>query len=548
MAQLSQFERLAERYFEASYEMMPVSATLLGIHQYDDRLGDFSRPAFADHLQRLRDFRRQLAALDKSRLPMPTQIDYDLVASDVETTIRWIDEIPEWRRNPSFYVDWPLFGVLTLLIRDFAPLEERLRSVIGRLSALGQALAAATENLENPPPVYTQVAIESVESGLDLFNTMVPSIAKLAPNLEAAVLAANGGAVAAYTNYLDFLKNDLLPRSNGDYAIGKDRFEAKLRSEHMLDLTTAQLRSIGQRVYDETKAALEKLAATIDPNRRWSDLVEEARQHHPRADDLLETYRRELTSLRSFIVTRDLVTLPSNEVLEVVETPGFARATTPYAAYLPPAPFEREQKGQFWVTPIDLGQPAEVQRAQLGEHCYASLPSIALHEAYPGHHLQFVWSNNVSNYVRKHVSSSLFAEGWALYCEQLLGDQRYTPATGGEVDGRMFRLFLLKDQLWRAARVLIDVGLHTRTMSVDQAVRLLVDEVKLTEAAARTEVQRYTMTPTQPMSYMMGKLEILRLRDELKLPLHQFHDLLLSSGTIPLKLVREELAAKATRG
>jgi uncharacterized protein (DUF885 family) len=306
----------------------------------------------------------------------------------------------------------------------------------------------------------------------------------------------------------------------------------------MLDVSAEDLAATGRRLFEDTLAQLRELAADVAPGRDWPALVEEARADHPTAEGLLDAYRDELARLRAFVRERDLVSIPEGERLEVVETPPFERAVVPYAAYMPPAPFEPTQQGQFWVTPIDLQAPREQQLAQLREHCRGSFPITALHEGYPGHHLQLVRANGLSSYVRKHASSDLFAEGWAFYCEQLMGEHGYYR------DWRL-TLFQLKDQLWRSARVVIDAGLHTGMMGFDEAVTLLVEGAHLARAQAEGEVRRYCLTPTQPMTYAMGKEQILALREELAdLPPRQFHDLLLSSGTIPFALVRQEILTR----
>jgi uncharacterized protein (DUF885 family) len=226
-----------------------------------------------------------------------------------------------------------------------------------------------------------------------------------------------------------------------------------------------------------------------------------------------------------------------------VDTPVFERATTPYAAYLQPAPFDAEHGGTFFVTPVDVGRRPEVQEQQLQGHNYVSLPLTTLHEAYPGHHLQLSHAVKVGSRLRRLSDSNVFAEGWALYCEELMYEQGYflDPVT---------RLYQLKDLLWRACRVVIDVGLHTGRMTVAEAVEYLVDQAMLERVNAEAEVRRYTLTPTQPMSYLVGKLELLKVREEAKrrmgarFNLYDFHAALLSSGTLPPALIREELWAR----
>jgi uncharacterized protein (DUF885 family) len=220
------------------------------------------------------------------------------------------------------------------------------------------------------------------------------------------------------------------------------------------------------------------------------------------------------------------------------------RATTPYAAYLQPAPFDADQTGYFFVTPVDTSRRKDEQAQQLEGHCYASLALTAVHEGYPGHHLQLCHANLAGSRLRQLADSPVFAEGWALYCEELMHSQGYY------LDATT-RLFQLKDLLWRACRVVIDVGLHTGKMTFMQAVDYLVEQAMLERVNALIEVKRYTMTPTQPMSYLVGKLQIEALRDEARkqagasFDLAAFHTRLLKSGTIPLALVREELFAPA---
>jgi uncharacterized protein (DUF885 family) len=240
------------------------------------------------------------------------------------------------------------------------------------------------------------------------------------------------------------------------------------------------------------------------------------------------------------------VTIPPDEKLTILDTPVFERSIIPYAAYLPPGPFEDLQEGMFYVTPVDENASREQREEQLQGHNLAALPVTALHEAYPGHHLQLVRANENPSVIRKLHESSLFAEGWALYCEEMMYRQ-------GFYSNDETRLYQLKDSLWRAARVVIDVSLHTGAMSFDQAVDFLVEQAMLERTNAIAEVKRYTMTPTQPMSYSVGKkeiMDILRSARQVKadIELKEFHDLLLSSGTIPPAAVKKEVLARVSSG
>lgn len=524
------FEDVARNFYETWDRLHPVSASWLGVHAYDDRLGDFSEAGFEEQSAELAAYEERLSQVNQQALPAEQQLDHELVLADLHAG-RWsIEKVAAWRSNPALYVQRPLFGLLVLVTRSYAPLEERLRSAIGRMTELRDVFEAGRNNVENPPRVFTEVAIQAAQSGEQFLRSVFPNLARREPDLEEELLEAVDEAVRAFESHLHYLRADLLPRSNGDFAIGRELYDERLRDWHRLDLDAETLGATGERLVAETKDALARLAREIDSSADWPSLVEQAKQQHPQAGQLLDAYRQELERLKRFIRERDLVGLPSGERLDVVETPAFERSVVPYAAYMPPGPFDADQTGQFWVTPINRNSAPREQQAQLQEHCSHTIPIIALHEAYPGHHLQLVWANQSGSPVRKRAHSDLFAEGWAFYCEQLLAEHGY-------LEDPRARLFQLKDQLWRAARVVIDPSLHTGRMSFEEAVRFLVDEAKLAEAQARAEVRRYTMSPTQPMTYAIGKEEILRLRQEhSSLPLRQFHDRLLSVGTIPLSL------------
>jgi uncharacterized protein (DUF885 family) len=308
----------------------------------------------------------------------------------------------------------------------------------------------------------------------------------------------------------------------------------------MPEYTADEILEIGRDAKKTTETELERTGQIIDPKKTWRELIGELEEIHPTAPQLEETYRREMMAARDFVREKRLVTIPVGEELEVRPTQLFERPTLPYAAYMSPAPFEKKQKGFFYVTPIDETQTPEAQAAQLKGHPSYGIPVIALHEAYPGHHLQLVLANRNKNKIRRVMATTVFIEGWALYCEEMMHE------AGFYSDPRTV-LFKLKDQLWRACRVIIDVGIHTGAMTFDQAVVLLVDAAKLQKVHAEKEVTRYTGSPTQPMSYLIGKKQIMELRRDYQakmagnFQLREFHDRLLSFGSIPVALIRKAM-------
>ncbi len=541
MGAREEFQALAQDYFDTWYRHNPVEASWLGIHAYDDLLGDYDAGSLDDRILLTAEYLQRLLAIDQAELGTEMGVDYDLIAAELRATLWTLQDVVDWRRNPNLYAEAPLVGLLVLVSRDYAPLEERMRSAASRLRAAGRVLEQGIQNVAQPPHIFTETAMQTCEGGLRFLGDVIPRLAAELPDARQRddLHAAAQEAARAYRDYLAYLRDALLPRSNGGFAVGRALYERRLREWHFLDLTADEMAATGLRLMQETWEELERVAREIDPRRSWQEIVEAAKHDTPAADELLDAYRREIARLRQFILDRGFVSIPEGEELEVIETPVFERAIVPYAAYMPPGPFESRQLGSFWVTPIDPSLPPEAQQEQLKEHCLYSFPITALHEAYPGHHLQLAFANLSAGYVRKHFQSDLCAEGWAFYCEQLMEEQGY-------YQDRRLRLFQLKDQLWRSARVYIDARLQTGQMSVPEAVDLLVNEAYLARAQAEGEVRRYTMTPTQPMTYAMGKEQILALRREFAhLPLREFHDRLLSSGTIPFALTARELRAEA---
>jgi uncharacterized protein (DUF885 family) len=538
MDPLEQFDYLATEYFEASYRASPTTATELGIHKYDDRLDDLSASALRAYAAQLEDFRARFETLDPTSLQDGAASDHGLILAEIDNLLLSLGSIRDWQRDPSYYVTAPLFSIFLLASRDFAPLSERVHNMTARLEQLPDLLADGRANLQHPPRVLTEVAIEETEGAIEFCSTLVPQLMRQLPKAPRALVRASSRASRALYDYLDFLRDELMLVSTGALGIGADNFAAKLRLEHMLPYTVDEVFSMGQRMFEETQRELVDWARRIDPTKTWREITDSARREYPSRSRLLYVYRKEVARLRRFILEKDLVTLPEDDC-DVVETPPFDRALNSYAAYIGPGPFETNQRGQFWVTPVDPYAPVASQVEQLGEHCNYLYPITAAHEAYPGHHVQLVRANQVGSRWRKHFSSSLFAEGWALYCEELIGEAGYYR------EPRM-KLFQLKDRLWRAARVMVEIGLHCYGMSLDEAARYLVDEVGMTPTAARAETRRYAAEPTQPLSYLIGELEVYKLREKFAhLSLREFHDLLLSSGTIPFALVEKEMEQKA---
>jgi uncharacterized protein (DUF885 family) len=355
------------------------------------------------------------------------------------------------------------------------------------------------------------------------------------PETAAAAAAASDAALAALAAFDADLER-WTERGAAKFAIGEDAFNFHLHYEHALRDTAPELWRYGHRLVEELQADLAARAARIGPGEPWPDLVTRLRGDHPGADELVDAYAREMARARTFVAERGLAGMPDGP-LHVVPTPEFLRPLIPFAAYDAPGAFAADRSGYFYVTPPAASLAPAQREARLRDHCHYDLAATALHEGYPGHHLHFLVGQSQASEVRRLVWTPLTVEGWALYCEDMM-------AEAGFYRNEEERLFQRLHMLWRAVRILLDVGLHTRGMTFAQAVDMLTGQLHVDRANAEAEVRRYCSTPTYQMSYAVGRRELLALRDAFRAArassytLRGFHDAVLAYGGLPVSLIR----------
>ena len=531
-----EFEALRDEILARMHEWAPVHSTFLGIHDYDGELGDVSGVAIASQARAMSSYADRLDGL--GGLAPDAEDERVLLLHLLRSELLDVETLREWSRNPSHYPTLCLYGLYILVARDFAPLPERARDFLSRLRQVPAVLAAARENVAEPPAVFCITARLHAQGGLAFLAETVPQLAGLVPDLAAGLAEAAEAAADAMHGFDAYLARLLEEDRGAPFAIGEPAFAQKMWLDHMIRTTPAELLVLGEEQVALATGKLAELAGRIEPGADWTDVVARLKDDHPSPGTLLAEYRAAMAAARDFVAERELATIPPNEHLDVIETPLFDRATIPYAAYLPPAPFEDGKVGLFYVTPVEDG--AQDAEERLRGHCRAGLPITALHEGYPGHHLQLSVAGHQGGPVARHWQDTVTAEGWALYCELMMTEEGFLGAPESQ-------LLMYKDALWRAVRVIVDVGLHCGGMSVGEAVDALVDRAHLERPNAEAEVRRYTMSPTQPLSYTVGKLGLLALRDECRaaegdaFSLKAFHDRVLSCGTVPQAMIRRKL-------
>ena len=527
-------EASIQRLLDAIVAFDPVLATDLGLTTGMDRLPTFAPGAVAAHLAEVRAL---LPAFDRAAAGEGDEAADGMIGRLIVGRItRDLERRRVQHANPGVYVG-PAIGVHLLMTREVAAPADRLEAVRGRLLALPRLLDEAFANLEGPvPEPFVRSAIEDAEGMRGLVGDATVRWAA-ALGFAGALDAPAREAAAALERWAARLASDLLPRAVPDVAAGRDLLVEILRDEYLLRESPEEIAEAGRELVAETKAAMAALAgdggfASVEA------AVAAAKADHATLDGFLAAYREAMAAARAFVVDHDLVELPADEELVVEETPAFARPATPFAAYWAPGPFAPRQRGFYWVTPppADL-PPAELEEA-LASHPTASMFTVGAHEAYPGHHTQFVHANRAPTLARRiaHLPDGgvLLAEGWAFYCEEMM-------ETHGFGDAPAVRLMRLNDQLLRACRVVIDMDVHLGRLGFDAAVDYLARETRMWRGMAEHEVRWYVQEPGYPMAYAIGKREITALAGEYRRrrggSLRAFHDELLSWGAAPPALI-----------
>ncbi len=546
------FRSLADQYFDQIYfKYQPTQGTLAGFHQYDAQLERYDRDSIAEEVAALHAFERKVAAFPAANLPQEAHADHELVLNNIHSWLLTLETIVPWKKNPDFYSSGITASAFTLMERKFAPANDRLRSLIARERQMPAALAAARQNLENPPHIYTEIALEQLPGDIDFFRKDVPEAFTDAddPQLKAEFAQTNAAVIAALSSYQQWMKSDLLPRSQGDFRIGHDTFAMKLLYDEMVSTPVPQLLDIGYADLHKNQAAFNALAKDLDPAKTPQQVLLELGQDHPAPDALLDSFRNTFNGLISFIQQKHIVTIPSPVRPTLEETPPFMRATT-QASMDTPGPFEQHSHTAYFnVTLPEKDWSAERTASYMHAFNVGTIVSTSVHEAYPGHYVQFLWVPQAPSKVRKLLGASSNSEGWAHYCEQMMLDQGYgQPGTGAKDarEAKLIRLGQLQDALLRNARFIVGIQMHTGKMTMEQAIDFFQKEGYQSREIAEVETKRGTSDPTY-LYYTLGKLEILKLRADVEkkqgaaFSLEKFHDDFLRQGFPPIKIVRRAM-------
>jgi len=537
------FDHLADRYYsDLVYYYDPVSGTAAGFHQYDALLPSGARAEIQAEIAALHSFEAEVSAFDARGLSPFVAADRDLLLSQIRGQLLELETIRPWEKNPDLYSSGAAGAIFVIMSRNYAPPAERLKSTIAREKLIPRLFQSARENLNSPPRVFTEVALEQVPGIIGFFENDVPAAFKRVTDqaLVAEFHQSNQAVIDALKAYQAWMKSDLLARSNGDFRIGAENYRKKLLYDEMVDTPLDRLLAIGYENLRHNQEWFRRVAAQIDPNRTPEQVLEELEKDHPEPGKLMDTFRGVLGGLRAFIEQHHIITIPSPVPPIVEETPPFMRALTT-ASMDTPGPYENvATEGFFNVTLPEPGWPAKEVEEYMEGFNRGTIISTAVHEVYPGHYMQFLWLKQVPTKVRKLAGCGSNAEGWAHYSEQMMLDEGY-----GNGDPKL-RLGQLQDALLRNARFIVGIRMHTGNMTVEEATDFFVREGYQVRPVAEKEAKRGTSDPTY-LVYTLGKLQILKLREDYKkrkgaqFSLQEFHDSFLKQGTPPIKIVRKAL-------
>jgi uncharacterized protein (DUF885 family) len=540
------FKDTVKRFIEEELTLYPERATALGDHRFDARVDDDSAAGNARIVSHAHRWEKIFRAFDRNSLSPNSEADRDWLLANIDGELLRTENMRSYERDPGMYL--PTRAVNELIKRNFAPAEVRMRSVTAREKGALANFQAARANLraEHVPQVAIDIVLQQMPATLTFFRTSVPEAFDKVPDGpdKKAFREANSQAISAINDYGTWLRTVLRPQARGTYAIGADAFRRMIYDEDMVDTPLDKLEQIGEKELRLLQSRFATTARLVDPKHSASEVASALSGDHPAANQVISSVTAGLGSIRAYVVSHHLVKIPSSVAPIVAETPPYMRATT-FASMDSPGPFEKASEAYFYITLPDRAWPQEKQEQLLAFYSPPTISDTSVHEVYPGHYVQFLVNRLNPDLVRKIYHSGADAEGWALYCEQMMLD------AGLHNRDPKFRLAQLQMALLRACRYLVAIKMHTRGMTVAQATVFFEKNGYQNHHNAEVEALRGTDDPGY-LRYQLGKLMILKLREDLQrkqgtaFSLGKFHNEFLSEGAIPVPLIRHAMLGESS--
>ena len=545
------FQKIAKDYIEQDLRANPEEATELGDHRFDGLLTDYSPEARAKELATQKEFRDKLSAIDGSQVTGANNVDFRILKENIDYKIFEAEELKEADWNPLVYNQSLANSLYLLVARDFASPEKRIPNLRQRMEGIPRVIEQAKANLHDPPRIHTETAIEQTQGAINLVREGLAPLLDRVPQMKKELAPLQEKTAAALEDCKKWLQNDLLPRSDGDFRLGAEKFQKKLRFALASDLSMEEIRKRAQADLEQTQTAIYETAlplykkyfpkadqATLaDKKKVTTAVLDKLAEKHPDDNTIVGYAQKIVGEATDFVKGHKLVTVPETP-LDVIVMPEFKRGTG--IAYCDsPGPLEQSGKTFFAVEPTPKDWSKERKESFYREYNNYMVRDLTVHEAMPGHYLQLAHSNEfrAPTLVRAIFRSGTFIEGWAVYCEQIMAEQGYG---GPEV-----KMQQLKMRLRVICNAILDQGIHAGNMSEQEAMDLMMKEGYQQEGEAVAKWKRARLTSAQLSTYFVGVSEHLDLRDKAKAKAgaafdqKKYNDQVISYGSPPVKYVRE---------
>lgn len=534
---------LGDEYIALRSRFYPVWATSMGIHDYDSLLTDYSGDSVFNYRNKILVIKQKLQELDMAKLNIDDSIDCRLLLSNIEYDNFILGKYPYYEHSPALHIEEALNSIYYLLICSSMSFEQKAPYIMARLKAIPRFLHSGFSYFYQPVDIFYDIAIETATEGTIMIDEVTNELLKIYPNRSKAIEQLNVMVKRSFENYVRYCESKK-DYASGTYAIGKDDLNFLLRKVHFIDIDSDSLKKIGLHWYNVANSAMDSLQRILD-----SKPEEKIKGQAPAdfsKEDIMEYYQREINETADFFRNKGIVTIPEDIGSCIpVEMPQFMRATHRGIAYQPPAPFDADQTGYFYVRPI-LPLDSVLRDEYYNYIRNRGFKGSVVHEAYPGHHLQLSLANRHTSRIRRLQQDMIMAEGWALYCEQMATEQGLFEED--ELDRRWYAVF--GGIRFRAVRIIVDCSLADSTMTPDSALVFMNNMLGENTDYFTAEIRRYCANPTIALSYLTGKLIILDMLDKTRMiegysfSLKRFHDRLLAEGTISPNLIAEKLGYK----
>jgi uncharacterized protein (DUF885 family) len=548
----SDFQQLTDSFLLGYLSWRPQSAVGLGLHEYDGKLTDLSKESISKELTRLRDYEQKLEAIDTNALSAKMFYDLRILKLAVKAEIFGIDDLKKFAVNPMTYA-----GVIDINIyisRNFAPIEDRLKSIIAIENQAQQQFDYAKANLQDSlAKPYVETAIKIAKGSASFLGNELVAALKDVKNdsLMGLFKESNKKAIDAINDFAGYLEKEKLPKVHNHYAIGRDNYMKMLQYNEDIFISPEEILAIGQDQLKKEQDMFNAAAKIINPNKKPVDVYNDLEKDHPIADSLLPSARKTMESIRQYLIDKKIVTVPSEVRVQIKETPAYARETST-ASMDSPGPFEtKAPEAYYYITPVDPKWTPVQKEDWLRSFNYYTTDVVTIHEVYPGHYTQFLHLNASSaTKIEKIFGSYAFIEGWAHYCEKMMLDEGFGN-NGDSVRAAKYRLAQSGDALLRLCRLCVSVKTHCQNMTLDEGTKFFMDNWYQGDKPSRLEALRGTFDPGY-LFYTIGKLEILKLRADYQqqegtnYSLKKFNDMMLDNGMPPIRLLRELMLKDST--